>query len=483
MQAAVNDEQKAEEHGGTSAPVRAVYQRLRRAAERDRFPSIERRIAILDALEQELRSEREAITRAVSADFGHRSSHDTELGDLWMSLSQLRHVRAHLRQWVRPEVRAPLWVFRPATARIVAQPLGVVGIIAPWNYPVMLAVAPLVGAIAAGNRVVLKLSEHVPQTSQLLATILSRVAPEDWVGVLQGGASVGEAVSELPLDHLLFTGSTEVGRRIAVAAAKNLVPVTLELGGKSPALLHESFPVDKFAARIVQGKCYSAGQSCVAPDYLLVPSEREQEVVSALERAVARCFPTMRDNPDYTAVVSPERAERLRGLVADARQRGARVIEINPAREHFTGTQKLPLHLLLDVPDDAQVLREEIFGPVLPIVTYRQLDEAIRYVNAHPRPLALYYFDRDRRRIDQVMEQTVSGGATVNDTLLHFLCDALPRAAVGDSGQGAYLGRASFERFSHRKSVLYQSRMSAVGSFAPPYGPLVEWVLRRVLRV
>ncbi len=470
---------------GENSPqdVQLRYQELRTAAEANRFPPVAERLALLDALERELRSAREDITRAVSADFGHRSSHDTELGDLWLSLSQLRHVRAHLHKWVRPETRPPLWVFRPATARVVAQPLGVVGIIAPWNYPVMLAMTPLVGAIAAGNRVVLKLSEHVPRTSELLARLIGRAVPTDWVVVLQGGADVGAAVSRLPLDHLLFTGSTEVGRQIALEAAKNLVPVTLELGGKSPAVLHESFAVDRFARRIVQGKCYSAGQSCVAPDYLLVPATRVGAVIAALRHAVARCFPTLKDNPDYTAVASERRVKRLRSMVEDARSRGAQVIEINPAGENLAGTQKLPLTLLLDVPEAASVVNEEIFGPILPIVPYGNLDDAIAYINARPRPLALYYFDGDEQRVERVLSETVSGGATINDTLLHFLCDALPRRAVGDSGQGAYLGHKSFERFSHQKSVLYQSRLSGVGSFAPPYGPFVEWVLRRVLRV
>jgi acyl-CoA reductase-like NAD-dependent aldehyde dehydrogenase len=463
--------------------VRARFDALREAYEADRFPPLAERLRWLDALEEVLQRNVDDLALAISEDFGHRSVHDSKLGDLWLSLSQIRFVRSHLPSWIKPHRSAPLLVFRPAKARVAPQPLGVVGIIAPWNYPIMLAVAPLAGALAAGNRVMLKLSEHAPRTGELLAKLIRSVLPEDLVSVVLGGPDAGKAVSELPFDHLLYTGGTEIGKKIAEAAARNLVPVTLELGGKCPAILHEAFPVDKFAERIAQGKCYSAGQSCVAPDYVLVPHDRVSDVVDALRREVSERFPTLRDNPDYSSVAGMPRKQRLIELRDQAVAAGARAIEINPASESLDGTQKLPLTLLLDVPDGTDVMRQEIFGPLLPIVPYQGLDDAIAFVNARPRPLALYYFDYDSERIRKVLQRTVSGGVTVNDTLLHFLCDDLPRSAVGASGYGAYLGRRSFDLFSHNKSVLYQSRISGVGLFAPPYGPSVDWILRRVLRV
>lgn len=466
-----------------AAHVEREFSRLRAACEDDRYPALEARRAWLTSLERVLRANVDVITRAVSEDFGHRSPIDTKLGELWLTLSHLRYVRAHLGEWMQPRRKSPLVVLRPATAWGLPQPLGVVGIIAPWNYPLMLALTPLIGALGAGNHVMLKLSEHTPRTSELLARLLEQALPRDRVCVILGGPAMGQAVSELPFDHLLFTGAHSVGKRVAEAAAKNLVPVTLELGGKSPAILHAGFSLEKFAASVVQGKCYSAGQSCVAPDYLLVPRGLEGEVVDALRRRVARCFPTLRDNPDYTAVASPARKARLIELREEAISRGARAIELDPASESLEGTQKLALTLLLDVPPESRVQQEEIFGPLLPIVSYGTLDDALSYVNERPRPLALYYFDRDRTRQDRVLEQTHSGGVTLNDTLLHFLCDDLSRGGVGASGHGAYYGRKSFDTFSHQKSVVRQASFDAVGVFAPPYGTRIEWFIRWVLRV
>ncbi len=463
--------------------VRGRFDRLQAAYESNRYPPLAERLSWLDALEAMLQDNVEELAAAISQDFGHRSLHDSKLGDLWLSLTQIRFVRSHLARWMKPRRSAPLLVLRPATARVAPQPLGVVGIIAPWNYPIMLAMAPLAGALAAGNRVMLKLSEHVPRTSELLSRLLQQALPEDLIEVVLGGPETGQAVCEMPFGHLLYTGGHDVGRKVAEAAARNLVPVTLELGGKCPAILHASFPTTKFAQRVIQGKVYSAGQSCVAPDYLLVPRVRVPEVVEALRDALSERFPTLRDNPDYSAVAGPDRKRRLSELRDEAVAAGARAIELNPAGESLEGTQKLPLTLLLDVPDDVTLMGQEIFGPLLPIVPYETLDDAIAYVNRRPRPLALYYFDHDSKRVRRVLQDTVSGGVTVNDTLLHFLCDELPRSGVGASGYGAYLGQRSFDLFSHNKSVLYQSRLSGVGLFSPPYGTLVDWVLKNVLRV
>jgi acyl-CoA reductase-like NAD-dependent aldehyde dehydrogenase len=463
--------------------IRAQFEALQRAYEAQRFPPLAERIGWLDAIERALRANVDRFVRAASEDFGHRSVHDTKTGDLWLSLSQLRYVRKNLPKWIKPVRRPPLLVFRPARAEVVYQPLGVVGIIAPWNYPVMLAISPLVGALAAGNRVMLKLSEHAPRTSRLLAEVLGQALPRDLLAVVEGGAAAGKAVSEQRFAHLLFTGGETVGRMVAQAAARNLVPVTLEMGGKNPAILHSSYSVRRFAERVVQGKCFNAGQSCIAPDYLLVPRALETEVVQALKVRVSACFPTLKNNPDYTAVASVERKRRLEALVDDAVGKGARAVSLNPVGESLDGTQKMPLTLLLGVPRDAAALEEELFGPVLPLILYDEIDDALTYINKRPRPLALYYFDGNAERVRHVLSRTVAGGVTINDTLLHYLCDALPRTAIGQSGQGAYLGRSSFELFSHNKSVVHQSRLSGVGLFAPPYTGLIDWVIERILRV
>jgi coniferyl-aldehyde dehydrogenase len=465
----------------TSSELQGEFERLQRAHQTEPYPTLAVRRAWLDALQRLLTENRDALAHALAEDFGHRSLHESLLSEIWLPLSQIRHLRSRLAGFMKPVSKTPLWVLRPGRARVVYQPKGVVGIISPWNYPVMLAVSPLAGALAAGNRVLLKLSEHVPKTSALLAELLRAALPSDVVSVVLGGPEVGQAFAELKFDHLLFTGGTAVGQKVARAAAANLVPLTLELGGKCPAILHADYSVERFAERVIPGKCFSAGQSCVAPDYLLVPRGSEAAVVEALRARFASCFATLRDNPDYTAVATPERKRRLLGLKQDAVDQGARAIELNPASESFADTQKLPLTLLLDVPDAAQISSEEIFGPLLPIIPYDTLDLALQYVNARPRPLALYYFDSNDARVRHVLEHTISGGVTINDTLLHFLCDELPREGTGESGHGAYFGRTSFETFSHKKSVFTQSRLSASGTFSPPYGKWVQWMLDHVL--
>ncbi len=461
-----------------SPALDAVLARLRAAHRRDPLPSLGTRRRWLERLETLVRRHRNDICEAIRRDFGHRSIHDSMMGDVWVTVNHIRYVRRRLRRWMRPRGARANWVFLPGRAQVVPQPKGVVGIISPWNYPVMLALVPLAGALAAGNRVLLKLSEHTPETSALLADLLSEVFEETEVAPVTGGPDLGRAVTRLPLDHLLFTGGNAVGRKVALAAAENLVPVTLELGGKCPVLYNASWPVESFADRVAQGKCFTAGQSCVAPDYLLIPEGQERAVVSALTQAVARRYPTLIDNPDYSGVASPARLSRLIALVEEAVEKGAEKIEINPAGERLDGDRKMPLTLLLDTPEEAQVMREEIFGPVLPIVTYRTLDDALDYINDRPAPLALYVFDRDRARVRRVLHETRAGGVTVNDTLLHFICDDLPRFAFGNSGHGGYYGKASFDTFTHYKSLFYQGRFAATGLFAPPYGRLIERLLR-----
>ncbi len=437
----------------------------------------------MDALVEALLSRSEDFAQAISADFGHRSPHETRLADIFPVIAGLRHARRHFRRWAKPTRRPIDLMFRPARGEIMWQALGVVGIVAPWNYPVQLALGPLTGAIAAGNRAMIKPSELTPATSALLAEVIALVfLPED-VAVIQGGPEVAQAFSSLAFDHLLFTGSTGVGRKVMRAAAEHLVPVTLELGGKSPVVLAPDFPVAKAAERIAVGKLFNAGQTCIAPDYALVPRVQEAAFIDAYSQAVARLYPSLAGNPDYTAIVSDAHFDRLTALVADARGRGAMVREINPANETVSAlARKFPPVVLSGVPTDATALREEIFGPVLPVVPYDDLAEACRYINERPRPLAFYLFSNDQATVDHALAATISGGVALNDTLLHCVQEELPFGGVGESGMGAYHGEAGFRTFSHARSVFRQSRLNGAGMTRPPYGKRMNWLLNLVLR-
>jgi len=357
-------------------------------------------------------------------------------------------------------------------------PLGVAAVISPWNYPVQLALAPALGALAAGNRVLLKPSELTPATSELLRELVAERFAEDEFAVVLGDAEVGQAFTRLPFDHLFFTGSTPVGRHVARAAAENLTPVTLELGGKSPALFAPDADLSLAASRLVSGKLLNAGQTCIAPDYALVPEGRVEAFVAAVRAAAAAMYPSYAANPDYTAIVNERHYRRLTALVDDARAKGARIVTLDPAHESpDPATRKLLPVLLLDVNDTMAVMREEIFGPLLPVETYTTLDDAVAKINARPHPLAFYYFGREGATCGKVLQQTLAGGVTVNDTLWHFAHKNLPFGGVGASGVGAYHGEASFLTFTHRKPVFVQPRFAAAKLLYPPYGKVFERVL------
>jgi coniferyl-aldehyde dehydrogenase len=411
-----------------------------------------------------------AIADAISADFGHRSSHETDLAEIFVVLSGVRHMRRHVGRWMKSRrVPTPLHM-QPGRSEVIPQPLGVAGVISPWNYAYQLGMAPAAAALAAGNRVMLKPSELTPRLSELLRDIVAEFfAPEEFA-VVPGDVEVGRAFSKLPFDHLLFTGSTAVGKQVALAAAENLTPVTLELGGKSPAIIDVDGDIAVAAPRIAFGKLLNAGQTCIAPDYVLVPRARVDEFVAESERAVTTMYPSLAANPDYTSIVSDRHYERLTRLVEDAKAQGATVIRISPTGEQPAALgRKMPPTLLVGVDDDMAVMREEIFGPVLPILAYDTPDEAIAYVNRHPRPLALYWFGNDTARRDRVLRSTISGGVTVNDTCWHFAQENLPFGGVGASGFGAYHGEQGFRTFSKDKPVFHQARLNAFGLFRPPY--------------
>jgi coniferyl-aldehyde dehydrogenase len=462
----------------------SILDRQRAAFLRDGPPTAARRKELLGRLRQTVIDHQEDLATAVALDFGHRSRHETLLAETFVTVTAIKHMIRHVASWMKPERRSVPFQFLPGRAQVVSQPLGVVGVISPWNYPVSLALGPVATALAAGNRVMLKPSEYTPATSALLARLLGEIFPVEQVAVVTGGAEVGAAFAALPFDHLLFTGGTATGRLIMRAASENLVPVTLELGGKSPVLVDADYPLERAARSIAQGKLLNAGQVCIAPDYVLVPAADAARFATLFADEVKRLYPSLVDNPDYSAVINQRHYDRLRMLVEDARGKGAKVVEINPAGEDVRpqSGRKLPPTLLLDVTNDMAAMQDEIFGPVLPVKTYGTLDEAIAYINSRPRPLALYYFGTNRARQREVLARTTSGGVTINDTLLHYLQEDLPFGGIGASGMGAYHGREGFKTFSHRKPVFRQARLNTTGLIRPPYGKLVERMIAALMR-
>lgn len=405
---------------------------------------------------------------AVQADFGVRSRELTEVADLFVLRSMIGQARRELHRWMRPRrVPTPLYL-QPASARIRRQPLGVVGVISPWNYPLQLSFGPALMALAAGNRVMLKPSELTPVTSALMARLVHKHFALDEFCVVNGDATVAAEFAGLPFDHLFFTGSTAVGRRVAEAAARHLTPTTLELGGKSPCIIDRSADLDAAALKIAHGKLLNAGQTCIAPDYLLLPRGQETAFERAWLAAVARLFPTLPGHPDYAAIISERHHERLQRLLDEARGQGGRVVQAAAPGGHCA--RQMPPALVFDPPLDGGLMREEIFGPILPVLPCDSADEAIAFINARPRPLALYWFGQDGAARERVLARTVSGGVTVNDTLMHITHDGLPFGGVGESGWGSYHGEAGFLRFTHEKSELLQSRWAMGHLFYPPYG-------------
>lgn len=435
------------------------------------------------------------LAQAVQNDFGVRSPQLTEIADFFVLRTLLGQALKSLVGWMKPvKISTPIYLL-PSRAYLQRQPLGVVGVVSPWNYPLQLSLGPVITALAAGNRVMLKPSELTPQTSALLATLIGKTFAADEVCVVLGDGKLAAEFSGLPFDHLFFTGSTAVGKIVAATAAANLTPTTLELGGKSPCIIDASCDIDSAALKIAHGKLLNAGQTCIAPDYLLLPAGRETEFAQAFGKAVARLFPVIAGNPDYAAIISPRHAERLQVMLAEAEQQGARleVFEGADADKPKLGSQtgaadnaaprQMPPVLVFGLAPTARLLTEEIFGPVLPVVTYTSTDEAIAYINARPRPLALYWFGSETATRDAVLARTVSGGVTVNDTLMHIAHENLPFGGVGDSGWGSYHGEAGFLRLTQQKPVLLQSKWTRGDLFYPPYGKRFAQVMGLIRRI
>lgn len=417
-----------------------------------------------------------SLAEAVQADFGVRSPRLTEVADFFVLRALIGDLRRHTAAWMKTRrVRTPIYL-QPASAHIQRQPLGVVGVIGPWNYPLQLTLGPAATALAAGNRVMIKPSELTPQTSARLAELLHQAFSAEEVCVVQGGADTAREFASLPFDHLFFTGSTAVGRQVAASAAANLTPTTLELGGKSPCIVDASADLDAVAIKIAHGKLLNAGQTCIAPDYVLLPQGRQAEFERAYAAATARLFPGGAAHADFASIISDRHHARLQALVDEARAQGARVVELAGDGSSGHARQMAPV-LVFEPQPQSRLMREEIFGPVLPVLAYGRLEEAIATINAGPRPLALYWFGQDQAAREQVLRSTVSGGVTVNDTLLHIAHENLPFGGVGESGWGAYHGETGFLRFTQQKPVLVQSRWAAASLFYPPYGAVFDRVM------
>lgn len=466
--------------------MREVLRRQRAAHLAAGPPSAELRIDRLERAIGSVVDQQDEIVEALTDDFGRRSREESLMTNVMGSIEPLKFAKKNLRRWMRPEKRKPMFPLGllGARAEIRYQPLGVIGIISPWNFPFNLTFGPLAGALAAGNRVMIKPSEFTPACSALMERMFASVFDETEVAVFTGGPEVGQAFAGLPFDHLLFTGATSIGRHVMRAAAENLVPVTLELGGKSPVIVGRSANLEETAQKIMAGKLMNAGQICLAPDYVFVAEEQKAPFVEALKQSVSKMFGTLAENPDYSSIINARHRDRLQGYLAEARAQGAVVVEINPAAENFASDEhcKMAPALVLEPDDKTAVMTEEIFGPILPIKSYRQIDEVIDFVNDRDRPLGLYYFGSDRAEQERVLSRTTSGGVTINDVIMHVSMEDLPFGGVGPSGMGSYHGREGFKTFSHARAVLKQTKINVGAMMRPPYGDKVRKMVKSQIK-
>jgi coniferyl-aldehyde dehydrogenase len=457
------------------ANLMALLEAQRKAFAQDPMPSLQTRRDRLDRLLRLARQNASEIASSISQDFGNRAWQETFIAELATFEMRLRHTRSRLARWMRVRRVPTSLEYGLARNWQLPQPLGVVGVLSPWNYPFDLCMSPAIDALGAGNRVIIKPSELTPAFSALLARLVREHFDPTEMTVVEGDAQLAAAFSALPFDHLIFTGSTAVGRRVAAAAAPQLTPLTLELGGKSPVILDAEADLQQAADRIAWGKLFNAGQTCIAPDYVLAPRERLDEFVHRLSASMTKLYPSLAHNPDYTSIISARHLQRLHALLDDAAQQGATLHSVNPALETFDPAErKMAPCLVTEVNAGMRLMQEEIFGPVLPVMAYDTLDEALAHVNAHDRPLALYWFGRDRGRQQRVLRETISGGVSLNDCLLHVGQVHQHFGGIGPSGQGAHHGERGFNTFSHFKPVFAQSRLNGMSLVNPPYGRLLQ---------
>ncbi len=449
--------------------LKELFSRQKSAYNKTPMPTAEQRIDHLKALKSITIKYQDQLATAVNKDFSCRSKDETLLAEILTSVEGINMAIKKTRKWMKPSKRGVGMLFAPAKNEVRYQPLGVIGIIVPWNYPIFLAIGPLVAALSAGNRAMIKMSEFTPNLNQVFKAMIAEVFDENRVCVIEGEADAAIAFTEQPFDHILFTGSTAVGRFVMAAAAKNLTPVTLELGGKSPTIVSDNIPMKDAAERICFGKSMNAGQTCVAPDYILVPKAKEEAFIQAYIAAFSKMYPTLKDNGDYTAIVNDRQYQRLSSWINDAKDKGAKLTKINPANEDLSAGRKLAPVIVQNMKNNMTIAEEELFGPILPIIPYESMDEAIAYINDRPRPLALYFFGYDKNEQDHVLNNTHSGGVSVNDTLMHLAQEDMPFGGIGDSGMGHYHGKEGFITFSKAKAVHRKGRISTGSLAHPPY--------------
>lgn len=467
--------QETEQQQPLTKDVTTLFTRLKQQTIAEPYPSLEQRRIWLQRLKTALLSEQAALVEALNQDYGYRSRFDSTVCDLLPAVSHINYTLKHLKSWTKSQSRHAGWLLLPSTVSVHYQPLGLVGVIVPWNFPIVLSMAPLVTALAAGNRAMVKLSEYTPCTNQVLMRIFATV--DEAVDTVEGGADVAAQFSALPFDHLLFTGSTPVGKLVAQAAAKNLTPVTLELGGKSPVIIAPDADLARSVDNIMLGKAINAGQICVAPDYVLLPEGKQQAFVELYLQRFKRYFST-KDGYDTSHIINQTQFDRLQQYLDDAKQKGATLHPVEGDAK--AGTYQFLPCLVTNVKVDMLLSQHEIFGPILPILSYHSLDEAIAYINARPRPLALYLMSDDHEVIKQVSTQTHSGGLAVNDTLLHVAADDAPFGGIGDSGVGHYHGIEGFKTFSHAKTVLFSKRWLPRSQWMLRYRLVMLAILRRL---
>jgi coniferyl-aldehyde dehydrogenase len=469
--------------------MEALLEKQRGAFLAEGFVSAETRLDRLNRALLLVHDNQTAIVDAIDQDFGNRSRHQSLMSDVYATMESLKHAKKHLRRWMKSEKRKvpmPLSLFG-AKARVEYRPKGVVGILGTWNFPINTTFSPLTGALAAGNRVIIKFSEVAPATAALMGRLIADGFDETELATVSGGPEVGAAFSALPFDHLCFTGSAAIGKRVMKAAAENLTPVTLELGGKSPVIIARDANLEEAAVRIMTGKALNSGQACLGPDYIMVAEEQLEDFIRYATDWTSQMFPTVRDNPDCCSVINERHYGRLRSYVDEAVSAGVDVREINPAGQDFDGQEgayKIPFTFVVNAGDELKIMQEEIFGPLMAIKTYSTLEECTAYINSHPRPLGLYIFSQNEATQQRLLDNTLSGGASINDVMVHASIEDLPFGGVGSSGIGHYRGFDGFKTFSHARAVYKQSRINLqrLAGMVPPYGERSEKTLERMTR-
>jgi len=475
-------------HGSASTDLLEILDCQRTAFQREGHVELETRIDRIDRCIALLVDNTDAICEAVDKDFGCRSKYVTQLTDIMNSVGTLKFVKKNIKKWIKSEKRSapvPMGLFGAKT-RVHYQPKGVVGIMTPWNVPVNMIFSPLADVLGAGNRAMIKPSEYTPNTSELMKKLFEQYFEESEVSVITGGPDIGAAFSSLPFDHLIFTGAGSIGRLVLRAAAENMVPVTLELGGKSPVIVSDDFDIDLAAERIITGKAMNGGQLCVSPDYVFVPQSRVEAFIQQCQDVIREQYPTVQNNPDFVSCINERHFDRVKGYIDEAKEKGARVIQLSPQDEDWSSREahKIPLHLVVDPDDSLACMQDEIFGAVLNIKPYNNIDEAINFINQRERPLALYHFGNDQEEQRKVLSQTISGGVSLNAVTMHVACDDMPFGGIGHSGMGNYRGFDGFRTFSHARSIYKQGfvDLAKMAGSLPPYGEKVAKLLESQIK-